>query len=870
MALQRYMPYINVNLETSPYALYRSGYFMYDLLTANWQNSNIGLLTDKNLYPNGGVQRYTVNLESIPQAYVVGMKPLFHGQNQEGIWTYEGGGTLTIDDPDAGSFSDSSEAFTKVYRKFDYKVNDSDKPNDLFMPFNVAYKNGWQGVMLKSTYSTLQNQNFLITLYMYKPPEKYLFGGVETDVDFNGPPRMSIIFGGMWMVAIFPLTGEAKLYKWKESYVFTGYATDEYGNLVPQFGWVGEWSEVSSSPIKFEYNVQYDLLFQFVDKHIFISNGAINAGSGAVWQYTDKNLDRFATSQDMIDLGAMPETYILTKEAPVYLWSDGIPLQFGLHRIYYKGGAYIQSPVMIHQYNNGSDDPQHWIPNASDPTQPGIIEPKMHWVCPEQGAISTPPHTYGVTGDTNWYYYVYMGEVDESNQFDWETNYIYTPYIYSVDATIDPTFVAADYTGSRTWTVPEGRVLGGTVTATTRDYKGSITLDNYDGLYSGLSGFVRCYIDAGWYMIDTDTGIISLPGYSRIFTGYAYDPVYTKDTAGHSTVVLQLMDPGVILRELYAVMLPVYDGACMYFALHDMIRRAGFQEDPLNNPYGWHHVFAAQDTTLPDIYTTLQEALGITDWAKCQFGLCDHIILPMDDPAQPKFKFSDGTPLENCIQDINNVKRNWIYFNNWGNLIIHDPMLGFMPDPSTADFFFTEIINEVQLSSLTPTQINGLNVKFPVSQISNSVRAIGGSVLNLSYNITSREKDLRIGSAPNYRPWYKITLYKSAQFASSQVALIADTTFKKATRPKVVASFDSNGNPYVKPYMVVAIEEWTGDGYSSPVLIGHDQGVDVPLERWRVTSVTHTFTNVSKFEYTCSYETEWITPEDIYLYDPCL
>lgn len=643
----------------------------------------------------------------------------------------------------------------------------------------------------------------------------------------------------------------------------------------------GQWCEVSSGPAgMFKLCQMHNIVIKPIYDTLVISDGIDYENA---WVYRNLVTDSSDTRLNL-DTGdgiynGLPSVPLLTMEAPIHIYSRYHNYVIAYHPLEFNNIGTLQSPLINHGMLDASTFPTEddgdgglvpYMPVTAKWFWPGYGNEGYE---PESGEPIVPPVTTEfetVVGNTQWQYQLTLMTINRE----------ITPYVFAVSADSDPVLV--DVVHTTDWSFASDRFMGGQLKIDTRESNGSITLSNYDGAFNGMNGYLNVSIDAGYNMINTnvDGGDGYVPpqisigsayrpegtNLQRLFTGYAYDPTFSRSSAGMSTVTLQLVDPSVIMKEQFAWNLPIYDGTCLYWAMYDICRRCGFSMEPDDS--GFPAVLAWQNPNDASDYITLHEMLGQTDWGLCQIGLCEHVILDQGGwHAAPIYKFEDTTKLWDCLHSLSDqFKRHWIYFNNWGNLIICDPLE--LSDQYLTDYEFNEIVKQSDLALPYANQLHDLSMKWPGSQTRNSF-SVWGMDINAMYSgknpyrMVTAKYDLANGDEMNYRPWYNHAVIKNSKLNPNQLnAMLRDMTYV-ASRPRPTATFNTAGNSFVFPYDIVTINESSDTPGCMPILHGPNQ---MTLSPWRITAVTHDFSDTENMRYECSWEAEWVADGDKALY----
>lgn len=695
------------------------------------------------------------------------------------------------------------------------------------------------------------NQNFAIGMYRYASPP---------NVDVN-EAAVHITFGGIWRISLYQ----------KDPPVLSKYID-------------GEWCVVSEGPTLFDINKYQTILVRIVYNRIMISNGWENT---QVWTYIDMNIDANSYLEETDDSTAsVYKIPLMTQASGIMVHTINSPVYMMYQPIKYGTSGVFYSPWANHGYANKSE-----IPNGTEK-----IKPLVSYCRPRANGINgTGPDDGSSVSITS-----VMGTGSESQMWRYEltinssTDYRYSPYVFSVFAnegnTLKPIIGMVDW-NERLFATP-GRVIGGSVTIDVRGSTGTVVMSNYDGALSGYSGYHRITIDAGWWMIDETTGSVTVDETNvfRIFTGYAYDPSFSKNNAGKSVVSLQLIDCSIVMKDTGARNLPPYDGACVYFAMWDICRKTGITLGP--NAYGLPIMLAYQNPRNAydyRLFATQASDVGGTpeplDWTpdnyQCRTGQCGHVILDQGGWMNPpQHKFEDNTWLWDNLNSISDgFKRHWIFFNNWGNLIVTDPEWENNPYMNNSSVFTFRELTGPSGSVNMPDQIESLELKAPASHIRNNVVVmgydfVGGTGLLLSVSKT----DLTDGSLYNYIPWHKTAILKDPKYARNQVNILCQKNMLVQSRPRPTASWRTKGNTFVFPYDSVTIQEDTNTYGSEPILFGigkvfsttQSQITDPQFNTFWINSVTHDFSSAEVKEITSNWEGEWRMPAngDRMMYDP--
>ena len=848
MAIQRLSPYFNIDVSWQPKALKSTGYTMFEPMRMAMYKTKPytgGSFDNQNYYvtlhqiSTGSGTATTTDAKTLRFDNATGVlhldcsiKKTDNSIGSSGIISTGSSGVLwtsndaiSAGDPASGAYN----VLTPVGERTTYVVH--------YTP--IVSSDQFAHMELAST-PPKTNQPFCISLFEYGALAEHK---VQT--------QFYIQFGYKWMIEAIQ---------------------DEPPRLYKLIN--GLWSEVSSGPPEmFKLCKMHNIVIKPIYDTLVISDGLDYTTAWVYRDTMDDSSDTWLTldtdeSSFYDGLSSIP---CLTLESPVHIYSKYHNYLAAYHPLEFYDNGTIYSPIINHGMLSADDFPTQ---DNGDGTSSVYMPMNATWFWPGYGGeLTDAPVAIAFTtavGSNKWQYQLDMATTDTS----------VTPYVFATKADTGP--ILTDVNHSFDWSIASDRFMGGQLTLNTREGTGSIILSNYDGMFNGMTGYINIAINAGYNMINTnisggggyippqiEIGSASIPQGSdlqRLFTGYAYDPTFSRTSAGMSTVTLQLVDPSVIMKETFAWNLPIYDGTCIYWAMYDICRRCGFTLEPDNS--GMPAVLAWQDPNDASNYITLLDMIGESDWGLCQMGLCDHVILDQGGwHADPIYKFEDTTKLWDCLHNISDqFKRHWIYFNNWGNLIIFDPLE--LSSQFVSGYEFKEIIGQSDLALPYANQFHDLSMKWPGSQTRNAVAVWGMDINELysgrnPYRMTTFKYDLANGDEMNYRPWYNHAVMKNAKLNPSQINAIAKDLTYIVSRPRPTISFATNGNSFVFPYHIVTVNESSGEPGCQPILCDYNQS---RLVSWRITSVTHDFTDAENKRYNCHWEAEWVNNGDETLY----
>ena len=191
-----------------------------------------------------------------------------------------------------------------------------------------------------------------------------------------------------------------------------------------------------------------------------------------------------------------------------------------------------------------------------------------------------------------------------------------SPALHHIELLADPTLVGISIRNI----VTRNRVRRISANLNLNNQSGSITLDNRDGNLADVGGIMPCTIAVGW------SGETSVEP-TTILKGFITNQGTTKHSS-QSTADFQLIGSDMIVSDAVSFNLPIYDGWDGGEAVDDMLTRSGWQ--------GGRNI---------------------------QQG---DFQLPVSGIASAIFRFPNGAPIMNCIQDVAGQAGYWAFVDNFG------------------------------------------------------------------------------------------------------------------------------------------------------------------------------------------------------------
>lgn len=409
----------------------------------------------------------------------------------------------------------------------------------------------------------------------------------------------------------------------------------------------------------------------------------------------------------------------------------------------------------------------------------------------------------------------------------------YSPQLRAVQVNNGPTVQAI--TKSYVPVVPSHSLLSCSIDSNAQDQTATLTFDNRSGAFRSFSG-VHCVA------INVDIrlrGGITIGPYRR-FTGYCYNPTWSRPDSTKSTFTLQCTGRKIMLENAMLFNAPIYDGWCFLRAARDLAMRGGFLDAEI----------LAQQDPRTGVGQTLWDSMD----SRCRNDTCEH-RLPWADISgggtfgSPRFKFGSGSFVWDCIEEMRKyLSEYWVYVNNWGNLIVRK---GFVSD-------YVKTYNEVpQMGAYD--EIMRLDMQAPTDHIRNAVAIVGLSEIdtnNAMPMILSRLKPtLEDATQPNYIPWYR-WYYESNPGISDQrwADSISRATYMRLNRTRPTASWRGWGHPDVFMLDTATINETSNTTWLSA--LSH--------KNYRITGIREQISPPAN--YMMDMEAEWLDP--YYSYDP--
>jgi hypothetical protein len=344
----------------------------------------------------------------------------------------------------------------------------------------------------------------------------------------------------------------------------------------------------------------------------------------------------------------------------------------------------------------------------------------------------------------------------------------------------------------------------------------------------------------------------SIKSLAQHFYGYVTKRDYDRRSPQSSTVSLACEDRSKLLKESYAMNLPIYDGWCHLAVIHNLAREYGLTDD---------EILLDQDMLKSDNKIRLVDLIqgdpdtkqgpcydghvnGFPEDAKIgnrEFGSQTnyqikghylHMTMPSSILTMDcNYKFQFGKSIWECMEEIRKYSGFYLYCNHFGNLVYGPPVLviqrgkrtkinvqensygKFEVASSQDDMVFKEVdlvenFNEFQ---------RNLTGSYDTSEMRNSLTVIGlnmnstkdGVPLWIPQIVTKRqEKWPNNPDAPSYYPWLRWILIRNMRWNDyERNVLNTEEIFRRAQRNKANASFGAWGQPELFPFMTLKIDE---------------------------------------------------------------
>ena len=208
-----------------------------------------------------------------------------------------------------------------------------------------------------------------------------------------------------------------------------------------------------------------------------------------------------------------------------------------------------------------------------------------------------------------------------------------------------------------------------------------------------------------------------------------------------------------------------------------------------------------------------------------------HMRLPMamlGGFEEPNFAFQMGTPIWSCMQRLRQFN-NWYLFANSEGKLVYGPPKKIIKD-SSKSFVLTDTagdFNEIQ---------RHIDTHFDTSELRNIVSLFGTTFLRDSVKdksgswILHRHEYASANNVtdPSFAPWLRRAFMRDPKWEDPGLArLAAKEILRRVTRNRYVASFSAWGQPDIKPYNVITIDEKeTGANTTSLVVASHTLTAD--------------------------------------------
>lgn len=704
---------------------------------------------------------------------------------------------------------------------------------------------------VSSQFSVPKNCSLVFPLYRYGLPD-------GADIA-NYPGTVIIQFGKIWQLVL--------------------YNTGQPPELRKQGP--GGFNVVSTgSTSLFPVNEVNYVAVEIVDRYIVITNGIHAAvqsqdSQQSPWIHYDRD-PQFVNAKYSNSRSEQILKPIITKSSKVIIQIRNQAAFVGLWYYEYANNETITSPKFITDQYYRTLPLTLTLPTARAEAQFRVPEG-------QSGDVLVELNSHGNNGV---FYELTM--ISGDNRF--------TPFLFEVNVQIGP-----DRQPIRRFNqvaISSEFVEAASLTSTTEEITGSITVNNFGGRFRNVTGVHGCAIDTGWHYNNEQTLAPSPVGRAygfnlyRKFTGYFQKTARSRTGPTDSKIQMPLISRDQQAKDAIAVNLPIFDGACEIYSFLEIFYRAGCLDDPSEPVRVFNPTTRRTSTvyTIPGIlawqdpwsgrYQTLRnywKNFGGYDPGssrECRLGLCNHPILPSSTwNAAPKIKFELGTSLWDCALELRKWTLPWLFYNNWGNCVIfyniqpdlRNIMYNWFSQPIGT---FREIPQSTPFEELGYNGFHSLGLDLDVENVRNALLAMGLDEDNLVPLLSVFKSDLRNGDAFNYIPWYKwVNPIPRSPFWSTieHVNRVALNLYLRARRPRPEVNFTSWGQPAVFPYTLVELIEGTSEPGTSREVFPDELARASQL--FRIVGMNENFDFTEK-NYTMQASAEWQDALSFFYYDP--